>query len=86
VDQLALYGIDLVGIPEVTTSETPVQTLQYTTSTSTSVPFTTTVQKTVRSTTATTIPGTTGTQKSALTPAITIAALAALYIVIRRKI
>jgi len=82
VDQLAMYGYELVGTTEVTSPETPVQ---YTTETTIPVPVGTTVQKTVRSTMTTTLPLTTGTQKSALTPFPAIVALAGLLFIVMKR-
>jgi len=82
VDQLAMYGYELVGINEVTSPETPVQ---YTTGTTIPVSVGTTVQKTVQSTVPTTLPQTTGTQKSALTPFLAIIALAGLLFIVMKR-
>jgi hypothetical protein len=86
VDERTMYGYDLVGIPEVTYTETPVQTTLCPCTITTPVPVKTTLPKTVPSTIVTTLPETTTTPKSALTPFLTIIALAGLlFIVIRRN-
>jgi len=85
VDHHAMYGYELVGIPEVTSRDTPVQTLQFTPATTIPLPVYTTMPKTIRSTMTTTLPETTGTQKSALTPALAILAFTGVLLIVRRR-
>ena len=85
VDQHAMNGYELVGIPEVTPPETPVQTPQYTTETTIPVPVNTTMPKTIRSTMTTPLPETTGTPKSASTPSLAILAIAGMLLIVKRR-
>jgi WD40 repeat protein len=85
VDERTMYGYDLVGIPEVTYTETPVQTTLCPCTITTPVPVKTTLPKTVPSTIVTTLPETTNTPKSALTPFLTIIALAGLLFIVMRR-
>jgi PQQ-like domain len=85
VDERTMYGYDLVGFPEVTYKETPVQTTLCPCTTTTPAPIKTTLLTTVPSTIMTKIPETTGTPESGLPPFLAIVALAGLYIVIRRN-
>jgi hypothetical protein len=81
----ALYGFDLFGEPEVTFKETITPTSLSPTASSTPVPVKTTLPKTVPSTIVTTLPETTSTPKSALTPFLTIIALAGLPIIVMKR-
>ena len=85
VDQNTMYGFELVGIPEVTYTETIIPTPQWTATITTPIPVKTTLPETVPSTRKTTLPETTGTPKSSLTPILTILAFAGLYLVIRNN-
>ena len=85
VDQNTMYGYDLVGIPEVTYTETIIPTPQWTAAITTPIPVKTTLPETVPSSRKTTLPETTGTPKSSLTPILTILAFAGLYLVIRNN-
>ena len=85
VDQLAMYGYNLTGIPEVTSPETPVQTPPITATVTTPIPVRTTLPITVLSTKVTALPETTSTPKSALTPFLAIIASACLLFIIRGR-
>jgi hypothetical protein len=83
-DQIALYGFELRGLPEVTSQVTFTPEPLYTATSSTLVPTITTLPKTPPPTT--TVPVTTSTPKSTLNPCLAIAALSGLlFIVIRRN-
>jgi WD40 repeat protein len=85
VDQIALYGFELTGVPEVTPGEifTPEPVI---TATSTSqVPFNTTPPNTVPPVTIKTVPEKTGTYSSSLNPYLAIAALSGLLVLVLRK-
>jgi len=85
VDQNTMYGYELVGIPEVTYTETIIPTPQWTAAITTPIPVKTTLPDTVPSTRKTTLPETTGTPKSSLPPILTILAFAGIYVVIRNN-
>jgi WD40 repeat protein len=84
-DQGALYGFDLFGEPDVTSKETISRASQSPTTGSTPLPVKTTLPKTTPSTIVTTLPETTNTPKSALTPFLTIIALAGLLFIVMRR-
>jgi WD40 repeat protein len=84
-DQGALYGFDLLGEPEVTSRETITPATQSPATSSTPLPVKTTLPKNVQSTIVTTLPEPTSTPKSALTPVLTIIALAGLLFIIMKR-
>jgi hypothetical protein len=81
-DQLALYGFDLLGGPEVTLEETFTSPPQVPVTSPTPV---TTRSITIPYTTVTTLPGTTSTPKSALTPFAVMVAMAGLILIVRKR-
>jgi WD40 repeat protein len=85
-DQIALYGFDLVGVPEETSRETFTASPVFTSTSSPAVPFNTTLPKTIPPMTMKTVPEKTGTYTSSLNPYLAIAALSGLlFIVLRRN-
>jgi DNA-binding beta-propeller fold protein YncE len=85
-DQIALYGFELVGVPEVTSRETFTPEPLFPVTSSTPVPINTTLPKTIPPTTMITLPVTTSTPASSLNPCLAILALSGLlFIVIRRN-
>ena len=85
-DQIALYGFELLGEPEVTSRETFTPEPLFPATSSTSVPTYTTLPTTIPSTTILTLPETTSTPASSLNPYLAIVALSGLlYIVLRRN-
>lgn len=82
-DQIALYGFELTGVPEVTPGETftpePVVTA------TSQVPFNTTPPDTGPPVTMKTVPLKTGTYSSSLNPYLAIAALSGLLLLVLRK-
>ena len=85
-DQVALYGFEFVGVPEVTLRETFTPTPVITATSSTPASLNTTLPKTLPPVTMKTIPEKTGTYASSLNPLLAVAALSGLlFIVLRRN-
>ena len=85
-DQIALYGFELLGEPEVTSRETFTPEPLFPATSSTPVAINTTLPKTLPPTTMKTVPETTSTPASSLNPYLVIVALSGLlFIVIRRN-
>jgi WD40 repeat protein len=84
-DQGALYGFDLLGEPEVTSREPITPATQSPATSSTPLPVKTTLPKNVPSTIVTTLPEPTSTPKSALTPVLSIIALAGLLFIVMKR-
>ena len=83
-DQIALYGFELLGLPEETSRETFTPAPLFTATSSTTCPICTTLPKTLPPTT--TVPVTTSTPASPLNPCLAIVALSGLlFIAIRRN-
>jgi WD40 repeat protein len=83
-DQIALYGFELLGLPEATSRETFTPAPLFTATSSTTCPICTTLPKTLPPTT--TVPVTTSTPASPLNPYLAIVALSGLlFIAIRRN-
>jgi len=83
-DQGALYGFELLGVPDVTLRETFTPASLYTVTSSTTCPICTTLPTTLPPTT--TVPVTTSTPESPLNPCLAIVALSGLlFIAIRRN-
>jgi hypothetical protein len=82
-DQIALYGFELLGEPEVTSRET--FTPLFPATSSTPVPITTTLPKTIPPTTMITLPVTTSTPASSLNPCLAIVALSGLLLIVIRR-
>jgi len=82
-DQVALYGYELLGLPEATSRETFTPAPLFTVTSSTPVPITTTLPKTPPPTT--TVPVTASTPASPLNPCLAIVALSGLLLVVIRR-
>ena len=86
LDQLALYGFELLGVPEVASTETRTPTPEIPSTCPTPVPTKTTLPKTVSSPIGTTMPVTTGTPQSSLDPCLAfVASAGVLFIVMKRN-
>jgi hypothetical protein len=81
-DQIALYGFELIGEPEVTSRETLTPTPLFPATSSAPVPITTTLKKTIS---PTTLPVTTSTPASPLNPGLAIVALSGLLLIVIRR-
>ena len=84
-DQIALYGFELVGVPEVTLRETFTPTPVFTATSSIPAPLDTTLPKTLPPVTMKTVPEKTGTYASSLNPLLAVAALSGLLFIILRR-
>ena len=84
-DQVALYGFELFGEPEVTSRETFNPEPLFPATSSTPVLFKTILPKTIPSTTVTTFPVTTSTPASSLNPCLSIVALSGLLFIVNRR-
>ena len=85
VDESTMYGYNLVGIPEVTYTETLVQTNLCPCAIASQVPVKTTLPISVLTSKVTTPPETTSTPKSALTSFLSIIAFAGLLFIVMRR-
>jgi WD40 repeat protein len=84
-DQVALYGFELIGVPEVSPGEILNPAPVVTATSSTQVPLNTTLPKTLPPVTMKTVPEKTGTYSSSLNPYLAIAALSGLLVLVLRK-
>jgi WD40 repeat protein len=84
-DQVALYGFELTVVPEVTPGELFTPSPVTTATSTTQVPLTTTLPKTLPPVTMKTVPEKTGTYSSSLNPFLAIAALSGLLLFVLRK-
>jgi DNA-binding beta-propeller fold protein YncE len=82
-DQVALYGFELLGEPEVTSRETFTPASLFPATSSTPVPINSTLPKTILPTT--TVPVTTSTPASSLNPGLAIVALSGLLLIAIRR-
>jgi WD40 repeat protein len=84
-DQVALYGYELTGEPEITPGDIVTSATMVTATSSTQVPLTTTLPKTLSPTSTKTVPEKTGTYSSSLSPFLAIVALSGLLLLVLRK-
>jgi WD40 repeat protein len=84
-DQVALYGFELIGAPDVSPGEILNPAPEVTSTSSTQVPLTTTLITTLPPVTMKTVPEKTGTYSSSLNPFLAIAALSGLLLLALRK-
>ncbi len=84
-DQVALYGFELIDVPEVSPGENLNPAPMVTATSSTQVLLNTTLPKTLPPVTMKTVPEKTGTYSSSLNPYLAIAALSGLLLLVLRK-
>jgi hypothetical protein len=84
-DQVAMYGFELTGEPEVTPGEISTPATRVTATSSPEVIWTTNLPKTLLPVTMKTVPEKTGTYSSSLNPFLAIAALSGLLVLVLRK-